>query len=1002
MASPKQPSVDQMRQALEQFLAGSQEKRRLYHGTSSDVQEFQPSAKGALGHGIYLTDDPDAASRFADRAAVENKLANAGKNVMPVHINAKRMLDVDKMTPKQLKALLKAIPATVEELEGFGYPKYEGITRKMIQDELNDYRKQMIGGSKFDPRGFAKILGEGGEEAFANIMNRAGFDALTRVSNNLSGRGPYRESTVLRPTQIKSAIGNRGTYDTSSKDITMAGGGNVKPFDYENPQHVENVASIAAKHRDFNKIPDVAKHLAGSLAQGSYKIIEDPRIQQAIKQAGHNGYFINHKNGKEQIVKKADGGAVPSIDQMRMELDNKTKFKGLSQLQSIGVNEAPGLGVKAYVPPAGRPDNGQIPVGGVDTSQGDLPVGGIDMSQQQPGQQLMPTPPGMDQVPQGDRTNIMDGTSAAPTPNTNPPPGVPGGNSILQMTPQGQMMAAMGGGQQKPQGLAKGGQPSIEQMKSELADRIKPPCMTDGHGYADGGQVFEEAETPRQTVKAYKLFRADKKRPGQLFPLFVDANTPVEVGKWLAAKEGEMRGNKVRSKIGDLAYRPGWHAGDLPIATHIGEKSHPSLTAPDTRPEHHVWAEVEMPHDVDWQAEANKRGTNTKGNIVPVKAHITDQIPVGGHYRYKTNPNMTGNWLIGGSMKVNRVLSDAEVRKINKAAGVADLPRAKKQKLADYGFAEGGSTSDKYNPPATKASEALGKHEGKTLKVTQADRTKVGGGFLGGPGFSSLQHVDPRYQNAAWGVNTAAAASKIANATADDVLWSALIGAPAQHTSNQMVFDLLLDQFKKGIKSGKMSPELRAAINARLAAAKTKEGAPIFGNADIAGKNFFKSLNTFDKRRVMADLMGGQTVGGKKGQIFDYDKIVRETTEPELLGAPTHAIGPRLFKATGERSFRPDLHPAFPHILHGEDLGVMYHPVPREVMLPDFHNQIRQTKGRGVGFMDLTRNTPAQFLSEKFLTGLQKQGYKKGGGVKLHTDQDTMALELSRKSKKAK
>jgi len=30
----------------------------------------------------------------------------------------------------------------------------------------------------------------------------------------------------------------------------------------------------------------------------------------------------------------------------------------------------------------------------------------------------------------------------------------------------------------------------------------------------------------------------------------------------------------------------------------------------------------------------------------------------------------------------------------------------------------------------TKASEALGKHEGKTLMVTQTDRTKVGGGYL--------------------------------------------------------------------------------------------------------------------------------------------------------------------------------------------------------------------------------------------------------------------------------
>ena len=207
--------------------------------------------------------------------------------------------------------------------------------------------------------------------------------------------------------------------------------------------------------------------------------------------------------------------------------------------------------------------------------------------------------------------------------------------------------------------------------------------------YADGGSV--EGEEPKKTVKAYKLFRVHPKHPGKLFPLFVDANTPVEMNKWIDAKEGEMANGKVKSKIGPLAYRPGWHAGDLPIATHIGEKSDPALTAPDVRPENHAWAEVEMPDDVDWQAEATKRGTNAQGKLIPVKAHITDQIPKGGHYRYKTNPNMTGNWLIGGSMKVNRVLNDKEVAKINKAAGLADLPRAQPFKAKKFGFAGGGT-----------------------------------------------------------------------------------------------------------------------------------------------------------------------------------------------------------------------------------------------------------------------------------------------------------------------
>jgi len=222
---------------------------------------------------------------------------------------------------------------------------------------------------------------------------------------------------------------------------------------------------------------------------------------------------------------------------------------------------------------------------------------------------------------------------------------------------------------------AKGGDVSVSDMRRALM--------------AKGGDVKE----PKSTVPAYKLFRMDKKQPGKLFPLFVDAKTPVEKDEWVKAKAGEMAGEKVKSKIGPLAYRPGWHAGDLPIATHIGEKSDSKLNKPDRRPHNQVWAEIDMANDVDWQKKANERGMNKSGKLIAKNAHITDQVPKGGHYRYKTNPNMTGSWLIGGEMKVKRVLPDAEVQKINKKAKVKDLPREKPLNLKEWGFKNGGSMS---------------------------------------------------------------------------------------------------------------------------------------------------------------------------------------------------------------------------------------------------------------------------------------------------------------------
>ena len=60
------------------------------------------------------------------------------------------------------------------------------------------------------------------------------------------------------------------------------------------------------------------------------------------------------------------------------------------------------------------------------------------------------------------------------------------------------------------------------------------------------------------------------------------------------------------------------------------------------------------------------------------QAHITDQVPMRGHYRYKTNPNMQGEWLIGGEMRVLGTIDSQQVQNIHKKLGspeeARDLP----------------------------------------------------------------------------------------------------------------------------------------------------------------------------------------------------------------------------------------------------------------------------------------------------------------------------------------
>ena len=157
----------------------------------------------------------------------------------------------------------------------------------------------------------------------------------------------------------------------------------------------------------------------------------------------------------------------------------------------------------------------------------------------------------------------------------------------------------------------------------------------------------------------YKLFKI---KNGKLYPLYVLANKETKMGVWLPAESGELQPNgKVKAKLGNgLAYRPGWHIGEVPTCCHIGVKQSDGTLAqaPDT-----VWCEVEYSDKINYQDLVNKLGTNKHGKVVPVKACMKE-IPVNGYYRYKTNPNMLGDWIIAGAIKVHRILSNEEVKEI--------------------------------------------------------------------------------------------------------------------------------------------------------------------------------------------------------------------------------------------------------------------------------------------------------------------------------------------------
>jgi uncharacterized short protein YbdD (DUF466 family) len=299
-----------------------------------------------------------------------------------------------------------------------------------------------------------------------------------------------------------------------------------------------------------------------------------------------------------------------------------------------------------------------------------------------------------------------------------------------------------------------------------------------------------------------------------------------------------------------------------------------------------------------------------------------------------------------------------------------------------------------------KMSEALGNLnvEGKgRVKVTQSDRTRVGGGNIGGAMFPGLSQVNPLYEGLVWGVGKKPTASSLINQSDDLTYWTTILGAEDQLKTNPIVFNKLRQGFVDAMKQGKLDKELEGKINRNLSLT--------FGEgAEIRDPKIWQKADTFEKRAALADIMlgqgippskGGVALGGEKsgkGVIFKPTDILKRETEPLLMHpehggtVPTFAVGPRLFQFSGGMQMRPDLHPGFPVLLEGQDLGMVFRPAPGEVAMRDFTQRMMNERGRKPGYYEWTmgekgKGLPSQDITEEYLTHLQKAGYAEGGKV---------------------
>lgn len=312
--------------------------------------------------------------------------------------------------------------------------------------------------------------------------------------------------------------------------------------------------------------------------------------------------------------------------------------------------------------------------------------------------------------------------------------------SAAQEDAQEQSEAESSSEESEPQFSRKNGIEFVTDKYSDMNVNTSAEIFSEARELSDADTKFSlrKKDPPEKTLTAYKVFVAFENKPGQLFPPKVanpnGESTPV--GVWLDADEGETakdkNGNELVNTLGRkqvkaggkgtqggsgvLAYRPGWHLGELPMANQF-LRVNPETGVKDLFPANFIWAECEIAADRNYQEEAMSYGYTKNGKFQHSLAGLP-KLPTDGYYMYRTNPDPTTlPWYITGAMKVTKILSDAETDQILRDHGIEPMKRQGGPiDLEKFGFKAGevGENGTKFS---LKDSEAFKKWFGDSKVV---------------------------------------------------------------------------------------------------------------------------------------------------------------------------------------------------------------------------------------------------------------------------------------------
>lgn len=179
----------------------------VYHGTAKggfDTFDTFGSNYGLMGQGSYFTDNPDVASKYTTKGLkrIERDGEEPSPSVYPVYLSIKNPLDME--ATADVSAWKKAFPDQIDEER---IP--EGATNEKVLREIEEF----LTGEQIPKYEGAEIVHDGFREM--------GFDGVTHIGGGrVDSEGVrHRVWIAFDPEQIKSATGNRGTFDPKSPNL---------------------------------------------------------------------------------------------------------------------------------------------------------------------------------------------------------------------------------------------------------------------------------------------------------------------------------------------------------------------------------------------------------------------------------------------------------------------------------------------------------------------------------------------------------------------------------------------------------------------------------------------------------------------------------------------------------------------------------------------------------------------------------------------------------------